>query len=142
MEKKLIKCLVLPRKTVKGRHRIMIHPLRCKLCSSFLKEAGSGDLTHPGRQLPSASSQPSHRVKGRVEGRPWPPHPRPWTLSRANHPGPGRWHGTYRIKIGEEVDCGRRVERKWEKRLNVQRRLQRRGWRPDQIGRASCRERV
>ena len=72
------------------------------------------------------------QVKGRVEGRPWPPHPRPWTLSRANHPGPGRWRGTYRIKIGEEVDCGRRVERKWEKRLNVQRRLQRRGWRPDQ----------
>ena len=132
MEKKLIKCLVLPRKKVKGRHRIMIHPLRCKLCSSFLKEAGSGDLTHPRRQLPSASSRPSHAVKGRVEGRPWPPHPRPWTLSRANHPGPGRWRGTYRIKIGEEVDCGRRVERKWEKRLNVQRRLQRRGWRPDQ----------
>ena len=72
--------------------------------------------------------------------------PPPWTLSRANHPGPGRWRGTYRMKIGEEVDCGRRVERKWEERLNVQRRLQRRGWRPDQgwegraLARATCRE--
>ena len=88
---------------------------------------------HTTRQTTNwASFRPSYGVKDGVEGRPWPAHSQPWTLSRANHPGPGRWRRTYRIKIGEEVDCGRRVERKWEKRLNVQRRLQRRGWRPDQ----------
>ena len=110
----------------------MTHPIRCNLCSSFLKEAGSGDLTQPGRKLTLSSFRPSYRVKRRVEGRPWPAHPWPWTLSSAHHPGPGRRCRTYRIKIGEEVDCGRRVKRKWKKRFNVQRWLQRWGWRPDQ----------
>lgn len=40
--------------------------------------------------------------------------------------------GTYRIKIGEEVDCSRSVQRKGKKGFDIQRRLQRRGWWTDQ----------
>lgn len=98
-----------------------------------LKEPGSGDLTQPGRQLTLLGFQTSYGVKHRVKQRWWPAHPWPLRFPSTYHPCICIFgHGTYRVKIGEEVDCGRSVKRKGKKRLNIQRWLQRRGWWTDQ----------
>lgn len=130
---KVMELLVLPRKTLQRRHELISNSIRLNLFSfslegvwlpgPFITRQTTLGLSDEPRGANSIANGGSAQLTPGLSGIP----------QGTNHSGKCKLNlGTYRIKIGEEVDRCCSVKRKGKKWFNIQRRLQRRGWWTDQ----------